>query len=137
MEDLLEGRTNPLASEMSHTLEADKNVTVFEYALTTAKKGILKNVFLHELGQCLWPSTRIFYTAKKEGDGAKQSMKTNLDSVMDDNPVPMMQKTDQEEIREFYKLKNRADVDGSPVYRLCTAASEDRSKCFLSRSNSR
>jgi len=93
--------------------QVDKDVVVFKYGMDPTKRFKLKNVFLHELGHVF--GLRHEFAIVKEGRGAKQFMTANKDSVMEYNKVPMIQETDKEGIREFYKLKNGADIDRSPV----------------------
>lgn len=93
--------------------QADRDIVVFKYGMDPSNASRLKNVFLHELGHVF--GLRHEFAIEKEQQGAKLFMTANKDSVMEYNKVPMIQETDKEGIREFYKLPNGSDVDGSPV----------------------
>lgn len=93
--------------------QIDEDVVVFKYGMDPANRFKLKNVFLHELGHVF--GLRHEFAIDREGEGARQFMDSNKDSVMAYNKVPMIQETDKEGLREFYKLADRAKVDGSPV----------------------
>lgn len=93
--------------------QRNKDVIVFEYGLTLATKSNLKNVFLHELGHVF--GLRHEFTLVKEGRSAKLFMEPNLVSVIAYYRWPAIQETDKEGIREFYKLYNKTDIDGSPI----------------------
>lgn len=93
--------------------ELDQDVIVFEYGLNVNNKGILKNVFMHELGHVL--GLRHEFAIAEEGEGAVQFMKTNPVSVMSYTFPPNIQQSDKDGIQAFYKLKNGEKIDGSPV----------------------
>lgn len=93
--------------------QAHRDVIVYEFGMEESNRYKLKNVFLHELGHVF--GLRHEFALEEEGDGAKQFMKPNKDSVMDYNDLPTIQETDKEGIRQFYKLADRTKIDGSPV----------------------
>jgi Dual-action HEIGH metallo-peptidase len=93
--------------------EPDVDLVVYEYGIKEAIRTPLQNVFQHELGHIF--GLRHEFAIAREGDGAKQFMEENELSVMAYNPVPVIQESDKEGICAFYKLKNGADIDGSPI----------------------
>ena len=82
--------------------EADTDVKVFTYGLDQSRRYRLKNVFLHELGHVF--GLRHEFAIHAEGNGAEQFMSRNRKSVMAYNKIPIIQETDKEGIRAFYKL---------------------------------
>ncbi|RGP78860.1 matrix metallo ase-11 [Fusarium longipes] len=91
----------------------DSDIIVFSYAMQPTERYRLKNVFLHELGHVF--GLRHEFAIAEEGLGAKQFMMKNPLSVMDYNDQPMVQDSDRQGLRAFYKLAEGSDVDGSPV----------------------
>jgi hypothetical protein len=95
--------------------EVEQDVIVFEYGLSRENKGILKNVFEHELGHVL--GLRHEFAIKEEGEGAVLFGARNPNSVMAYVFPPTIQQTDKDGIQAFYKKKN-GDVIGrfrSPI----------------------
>lgn len=93
--------------------QADADVIVTEFALSAKEKNILKNVFLHEIGHIL--GLRHEFAIAKEGMGAVQFMQRNPKSVMSYSPIPTLQQSDKDGVREFYRLGNGVKVVGSPI----------------------
>ncbi|WZH45901.1 Matrix metallo ase-11 [Fusarium acuminatum] len=92
--------------------DADRDILIFTIALLPARRHLLKNVFLHELGHIFGLRHEF---GLKETIAAKQFMTKNPLSVMEYNEAPTIQETDREGIRAFYKLEEGFDIDGSPV----------------------
>ena len=101
--------------------QADQDVLVYKWAFDPRNQGILKNVFLHELGHVLGLRHEFAITGdpdkrlKAEGAGARQFGLANYYSVMSYNFPPNIQQSDIDGLREFYKLKNGTMIGGSPV----------------------
>ncbi|KAM0206145.1 hypothetical protein ACHAQI_008443 [Fusarium lateritium] len=93
--------------------ETNEEVIVFKLALGPQYLPILKNIFQHEIGHIL--GLRHEFAIKKEGFGAVQFLEENEKSVMSYNFPPRIQRSDREQVTEFYKLANGYMINGSPV----------------------
>jgi hypothetical protein len=93
--------------------DRDNDVILYAYGMHPDNRYKLKNVFLHELGHIF--GLRHEFAIEEEGEGAVQFMTKNSLSVMDYNDQPMIQESDKQGLRAFYKLAETYDVGGSPV----------------------
>jgi hypothetical protein len=104
--------------------QKDEPLIVTNFALCTAQRDILKNVFLHELGHVLGlrhefaldtAAQQLQAGVEESPDGAVRFMTKNATSVMSYVIPPTMQQTDMEGVQAFYKLKpgeNGDKIDG-------------------------
>ncbi|KAH8761302.1 hypothetical protein BGZ57DRAFT_737377, partial [Hyaloscypha finlandica] len=93
-------------------------LVVTNFALSPPQRGILKDVFLHELGHVLGLRHEFAGDSKRQvkkhqgklgvhesEDGAVRFMQRNKKSVMSYTMPPSMQQTDKDQVRAFYSLK--------------------------------
>lgn len=111
-------RTNGLDDEgtlaqafFPHELEQD--VIVFQFSFDRQNKGILKNVFLHELGHVL--GLRHEFARTEERKEAVILGAENPVSVMSYVFPPNIQQSDKDGIKAFYKKKNGDRIEGKPI----------------------
>jgi hypothetical protein len=76
-------------------------VIVFDFALNDDNVGMLKGVFLHELGHVL--GLRHEFAIEEEGQGAVLFGVKNKLSVMSYNLPPSIQQSDRDGVKAFYK----------------------------------
>lgn len=101
----------------------EKNQTVWVYASALQPRNFddLPSILAHEIGHILGLRHEFAITGdaakdlSAEGEGARQFMEPNYNSVMSYNFPPTIQDTDKRGIKAFYKLKNGAKVGGLPV----------------------
>ncbi|KAI9674026.1 MAG: hypothetical protein M1829_003869 [Trizodia sp. TS-e1964] len=103
--------------------EYDKPMIVTAFALSAPERGILKNVFLHELGHVLGlrhefaldTTQQQQLNVSEKAEGAVQFKLRNPISVMSYAPKPKMQQTDIDGTKDFYNLKKGSTIDGIPI----------------------
>ena len=98
-----------------HLPAEEQHIYVTNFALSTQERGILKNVFLHELGHVLGLRHEFALDAPETPNGAVQLMQKNPISVMSYAPKPTMQQTDIDGVQAFYKLKANDKINGSLI----------------------
>lgn len=92
--------------------DPNRFVIVTDLALDQRNRGILKNVFLHELGHVLGLRHEFALDKKQQlklgviedVDGAVKFKGRNSRSVMNYTAKPTLRKSDKAAVREFYKL---------------------------------
>jgi hypothetical protein len=101
--------------------EKNQTVWVYKSAFDPRNMENLTPIFKHEIGHTLGLRHEFAITGDAdkgldaEGEGARQFMEPNYDSVMSYNFPPTIQDTDKSGIKAFYKLKNGSKIGGQPV----------------------
>jgi hypothetical protein len=116
--------TDGLYAEAFFPHQKDEPLIVTNFALCAAQRGILKNVFLHELGHILGlrhefaldtAAQQLQAGVEESPDGAVLFMTKNPTSVMSYAIPPTMRQTDMQGVQAFYKLnpgENGDKIDG-------------------------
>jgi hypothetical protein len=122
-----ENMTDGLYAEAFFPHQKDQPLIVTNSALSAEQRGILKNVFLHELGHILGlrhefaldtAAEQLQTGVQESPNGAVQFMTKNPASVMSYVIPPTMQQTDMEGAKAFYRLKPGEEgekIEGSVI----------------------